>query len=91
MSACAFNGRWPHGRSRQITIEKRPRCERFPHLARIAISATMLFKNSLQRWGTESKLHQQQQKQCANNLAVAGHIRYGNPMTASVMASNSLP
>jgi Fe-S-cluster containining protein len=48
-------------------------------------------KISLQRRGTEPNLHQQQQKQCAKNMAVAGHIRYGNSMTAGVIAIESPP
>jgi len=44
----------------------------------------------LQRWDKNSNLHQQQ-KQCANHMAVAGHTRQGNTMTASVIAPVSLP
>jgi len=56
-------------------IEKCASSMRSAHLARFAISATMRSKNSLQSWDKEPDLHQQQQKQCANNMAVAGHIR----------------
>ena len=51
----------------------------------------MRCKKSLQSGVTESGLHQQLQKQCTRNMAVASHFGYGNTMTMRVLAADSQP
>jgi hypothetical protein len=75
LSSFAKSAQGARSKKRHGEHEKSAITWHFIQLAKIAISATMHAKNYLQSWGTESDLHQQQQKQCAKNLASAGHIR----------------